>query len=259
MSTLRNGNVTSDHRLDRLPSVRTDHLDKYPLTVATMPSSAQPLVIGVNWYSAFDTPRQIRLPGERKTRWIIGDRDLGRVRGGHATCLRPDDVNDSTAWWEYYNQGQEGRCVEFAMLRAMTLLNRKRYDITSRFHYWLAQETDEWEGGSYPGASPHYEGTSVRAGLEVLRAFGAVPARPTAFPPDYDIAQAAREAEGIEAYRWALSWQDVRTVLRVPDSLPGVPLLNSWGKGYPRETLLADAAGERLLREDGEFGVVTDR
>lgn len=257
---LRGGVITYDRRLDRIESEVTTHLEKFPLTAATMPASAQPVVIGVPWYSAFDNPRPIKVG--RRTRYsIIGDSpDLGHVRGGHATVLKPEDTRDSLGWWRYYNQGTEGRCVEFACLRALTLLNRKRYDITSRWHYHEMQRTDEWQGGSYPGASPSYEGTSVRAGLEVLRAHGAITALPRgrAIP-----AEAAPDLvdpdEGIAVYRWALDWADVRRVTKTPDFLPGVPMLNSWGTGYPHVTLLADAAGERLMREGGEFGVVTDR
>lgn len=265
-TTLRNGKTVDDRRLDWLASVRTDHLEKYPLTTATMPSSAQPIVIGVPWYSAFDRPERAFRRGSA-TYWMIGHQaDLGHVRGGHATCLRPYRTADVPGWWAYYDQGVEGRCVEFAMLRALSLMNRKRYDLTTRWHYWRAQQTDEWQGGSYPGASPQYAGTSVRAGLEVLRQHGAIPIARRGRPlPALSSTQDAldrglvKPEEGIAAYRWALTWGDVRTVLGVPEWMPGVPMLNSWGKGYPRVTLLADAAGERLLREDGEFGVVTDR
>lgn len=257
MTTLRDGTATADPRLDRLRSVRTDHLEKYPLTAATLPSAATPISMGINWYSAFDTPRLVDVPGYGQ-RWVIGDGSLGSVRGGHATALRPWDTKDALGWWGYYNQGVEGRCVEFSVLRVLSLLNRKRYDITSRWHYHEMQRIDEWAGGSYPGATPFYEGTSVRAGLEIVRKYGAIP-KPLFGRKIDDPASKVRPSEGIAVYRWALNWQDVRTVLGVPDGLPGVPMLNSWGKGYPREVLLADAAGERVLREDGEFGVVTDR
>lgn len=257
---LRNGTTVEDRRLDRLPSERTDHLEKYPLTAATLPSTATPVVIGVNWYSNFDEPEKITVRGSN--RWAIGHGDLGRIRGGHATCLLPWGVTDSEGWWSYYDQGVEGRCVEFAALRMLSLLNRKRYDITSRWHYHMAQMTDEWEGGSYPGAVPQYEGTSVRAELDVLRKNGAIRAKAKGAEVTRDeIADGAvKYDEGIAVYRWALNWDDVRTVLRVPDWLPGVPMLNSWGQvAYPHITLLLDDAGPRLLAEDGEMGVVTDR
>lgn len=245
---LRGGVLTTDRRLDRVASATDEHLRKYPLTLATMPDAHVPVPIGVNWYSAFDAPVQRKIG--RKTWWVIGDGDLGRVRGGHCVCLRPWGVVDAAGWWPYYDQGVEGRCVEFGVSRMLSLLNRKRYDIQSRWLYWTAQSLDEWEGGSYPGASPAYEGTSVRAALEVVRSQGAFPARTRS--------QAPSPADGISAYRWAQSWDDVRQVLGVPADLPGVPMLNSWGRSYPREVLLMDAAGARLLAEDGEMGVVTD-
>jgi hypothetical protein len=254
---LRDGSTVEDRRLDRIRSATTEHIEKYPLTTATLPSAATAMVIGVNWYSGFDQPQRITVRG--RERWAIGQGDIGRIRGGHAVCLRHWDLRDSVGWWRFYDQGVEGRCVEFACLRAMSLHNRRRYDITSRWHYHEMQRTDEWAGGSYVGAVPQYEGTSVRAGLEVMRAHGAIPAlhrgRPVA--PE-QAGSMVKPGDGISAYRWATDWQTVRAALGVPDWLPGVPMLNSWGTGYPREVLLLDAAGERILREDGEFGMVTD-
>lgn len=255
---LRGGYTTEDRRLDRLPSATTEHLDKYPLTMATLPSKHSSMLMGVNWYGNFDTPVQIKVRG--RMRWAIGIGDLGSLRGGHATCLRHYEMRDLLGWWLYYNQLAEGRCVEFAGLRMLSLMNRKRYDITSRWHYHESQRTDEWQGGSYPGASPFYEGTSVRAMLEVLATYGAIPARERGRPIAPEVASSKLVSmEGIAAYRWATSWSDVREALAVPDWMPGVPMLNSWGVGYPKEVLLVDEAGERLLREDGEFGMVTDR
>lgn len=257
-TTLRNGTTVEDRRLDRLPSEVTEHLERYPLTAATMPSEATPVVIGVNWYSAADRPTLRKVRGV--DRYVIGDADPGRIRGGHAVCLRPWGVRDAAGWQGFYNQGVEGRCVEFAWLRALSLMNRKRYDITSRWHYWQMQRIDEWTGGSYPDASPHYEGTSVRAGGVVMQTRGAIRARLKGAPITPEQAEReVRSTDGILAYRWAQNWQDVRTVLDVPDWLPGVPLLNSWGDGYPREVLLLDTFGERLLREDGEMAVAADR
>jgi hypothetical protein len=259
MIELRDGTTTDDPRLDRLVSARTDHLDKYPLTAATLPAKATPMAAGLNWYTGLDQPQQRRING--RTYWVIGGGSLGSLRGGHAVCLRPWDVTDNVDWWEFYDQGVEGRCCEFAVLRVLSLLNRKRYDITSRWLYWQAQRNDEWAGGSYPDASPVYEGTSVRAALDVAKKFGAIPARPGGAAIDpAEAASQVRLGEGIAVYRWATNWADVRAVLKVPDWLPGVPMLNSWGRyGYPHEVILLDEAGDRLRRENGEFGVATDR
>jgi hypothetical protein len=79
---------------------------------------------------------------------------------------------------KYGDQGREGACTEFgishelgatpvavptAELRAI----RARHLI-----YWPAQENDEWPGGSYPGADPQYEGTSVTAAMAQAKALG---------------------------------------------------------------------------------------
>lgn len=253
MTLLKTGQTVDDPRLDRIPTGHTVHLDRYPLTADTAPAEPTPIQIGVNWYSNFDRPVSRRIRG--RNFWVIGDGDLGQVRGGHATCLKPPSLVDLLAWWIYYNQGQEGRCVEFSGLRLLSLLNRKRYDITSRWHYLTAQDRDYW-----PGRSPAYEGTSVDAFMQVAAREGVIPARRGGASISYEqAAQLAQPDEGIAAYRWATSWQQVRQTLQLPDWMPGAPMLNSWGRGYPRLVLLLDAAGERVLREDGEMAVVTDR
>lgn len=256
---LKGGFTTEDRRLDRVPTGHTIHLDKYPLTSSTVPGNPTPMPIGINWYSNFDQPVRRTLSNGRGY-WVIGEGDLGHRRGGHATCLKPWDVEDLTAWWVYYDQGSEGRCVEFACLRAMTLMNRLRYDITSRWHYHEMQERDYWAGCFQGHSGPAYEGTSVDAGMQVLSQLGAVKAlaRGRAMTME-QAASRVKVDQGISTYRWALEWSMVRAALGVPDWMPGVPLLNSWGKGYPKTVILLDAAGERVLREDGEFAVVTDR
>lgn len=256
--TLRGGQTTTDRRLDRLVSETDEHLVKYPLTAATLPEKPASMVMGANWYSNFDRPILRRING--RNYWVIGDGDLGSRRGGHSTCLRNYEIKDVRGWWLYYDQGVEGRCVEFATSRMMSQLNRKRYDITSRWLYWNCQMEDEWQGGSYPGATPIYEGTSVRAALEIARTRGMLLARSRARAITFEEALAlVKPEEGIQVYRWARDWADVRAALRVPSWYPGVPLNNSWGEGYPREVILLDNAGARILAEDGEFGVVTDR
>lgn len=250
MTRLRNGGTTDDSRLDRLPSEVTSHLERFPLTAATLPSEPRPMVAGINWYSNFDQPIILRR-GVVKTAWV-GKGDLGRVRGGHAICLPPEGFRDPTPWWDYYDQGNEGRCVEFATSRMLSHLFRAKFDLTREYIYFEAQRTDEWPGGSYPGGSPAYEGTSVRAALEVVRAHGAI-----AKPRRGKVPEQPDTKYGIAEYRWATNWDDVRAALGVPASEPGVPFLNSWGRSYPHVTRLTDEAGARLLSEEGELGIVT--
>lgn len=258
LTALVDGGYVEDPRLDRVPSETTEHFEKYPLTAETMPSIPTSMVLGVNWYENFDNPVRATIHGS--SRYVIGRGALGRVRGGHAICARNWNITDQKSWWKFYDQGSEGRCVEFATLRVMTQLNRKRYDITSRWHYHTYQHLDEWIGCFLGHENATYEGTSVRAGLAGLKKYGAIPARFLGASINLQDGDRLVEVdEGIAAYRWALNWNDVRQVLAVPDWLPGIPINNSWGTGYPREVILLDEAGEALLHERGEFGIVTDR
>ena len=64
--------------------------------------------------------------------------------------------------------------------------------------------------------------------------------------------------EGIKANRWARSVDDVLTTLGY-GGLDYVDILNSWGRGYPHLTRMPATVLERLWKEDGEVGLVTDR
>lgn len=215
------------------------HVDRYPLTAATAPAKPAPVVIGVNWYVEFDKPEQDR-DGHW---WVARDSKLTRVRGGHCVCLKPRGAHDSERRREFYNQGPEGACVGFGISRLATILNGgKLYD-----GFWLyheAQKVDEWPGEDYGG-------TSVRAGLDILRTRGHVTVvngkpRPESL------------AEGISANRWARSTNDVLATLGY-GGLDYVDFLNSWGTSYPLITRMPVTVLERLWQEDGEMGIVTDR
>ena len=216
------------------------HVEKFALAAApeAIVAPIVPLALGINWYTNFDEPQ---LDG--RTYWI-GRGDLGRIRGGHCICVKPPSISDSTGWWSFYDQGSEGACVGFGWSRVMTLLNRQRYD--APLLYTAAQLIDEYAD------TPPAEGTSVRAGGEVLRTQGAARVYRGADQP-------VDPANGISAYRWAQSWDEVRQAAGVSDSYDGVPLLNSWGTYYPHIVRITDEAGARVLAEDGEAAVPTDR
>jgi len=218
------------------------HVDKYPLRglEAEARPVAVPVVIGVNWYAEFDVPVKDRSGAY----WIARDARLTRVRGGHCVALEPapaTGIRDNRAWWGFYDQGSEGACVGFGISRAMSLLNRRRYD--ARWLYQAAQKVDGWPGESYSG-------TSVRAGMDVLRTVGHRVVRDGAVPA---------VGEGIAANRWATSISDVLAALGDPNK-DFVTILNSWGKGgYPHRVRMPASVLDRLLRENGEIAIVTDR
>lgn len=218
------------------------HVEKHPLSApaaAALPPS--PVVFGIPWYHGFDSPEKIG------SRWFIGRGDWGSIRGGHAICARPKGIVDPVRFWEFYDQGNEGACVGFGCSRAMSLENRHRYN-----GFWLyeqAQLIDEYDD------TPPEEGTSVRAGMEILRTKGPAPYRadhqPWTRPPD--------PAQGISAYKWCTTTDAVLLALGLQDQ-NAVPLLNSWGRySYPHIVYLPIEGVDRLLHEDGEAAVIVDR
>lgn len=76
----------------------------------------------------------------------------------------------------YLDQGNEGACVGFSMAHELIGRPVEVQGITAQTAreqiYWEAQKIDPWDGGAYPGASPQYEGTSVLAGIKILKRMG---------------------------------------------------------------------------------------
>ena len=245
-TVLRNGARSDDPRLGRLPPPDWRHVEKYPLrglAAAERPSRV-PVVLGINWYAGFDRPERLG-NGTRYASWWIGRGDLGRLRGGHAICAEFGGSGDTAAWYRFYDQGVEGACVGYAWSRAMTLLNRRRYD--AEWLYRMAQKSDEWPGEAYAG-------TSVRAAADVLSTAGHRRLRAARVDPE-------RPEDGISVYRWATTVEQVHEALgdAYADRIGAVPLLNSWGGKYPQRVWLPDETLARLLREDGEATIPTDR
>lgn len=254
MPRLRDGSTIEDRRLDLIRPSDERHRERYPLTAATIETAkGNPVVLGIPWYAAFDSPVARRGSFGRTEWWIPDTTQLGVVRGGHAICTAARNRRDPTGWRRHYDQGVEGACVGASESRMMSLLNRKRYAF--RWLYYEAQKIDEWPGGEYPGASPVEGGTSLRAGFDVLRERGH---RAIRFGKERD----PDPREGISANRWAESMDDIFRVIASPQAYDrqAVPLLNSWGDSYPRLVWMPASVAERVIfSEWGEAGVVTDR
>jgi hypothetical protein len=255
----------AEHGLGRRVPRDWDHVDKYPLTLASTPDTPVPVAIGVNWYSDFDRPV---LKGNRY--WIgLNPGNLGSIRGGHCVCLEPGDqlnsdgtikrrIQDTTTWYDFYNQGAEGACVGFGASRMMSLLNRKRYD--ARWLWDMAKRTDEWPETN-PGDD---EGTSVRAALGILGNLGHVPWKSAYDGADWTKreSEVAVAAEGISVYRWARTVDEIRSALKSPgnDKAGAVRILNSWGRSYPHRVWMPYETLQVLIEhENGEAGLVADR
>src|SRR5438552_12551420 len=107
--------------LGRLKPPDTKHLEAFPLTAELLPVDV-PVVVGFDWYTAFDSPR--KLPNGS---WHLPDvskgEKLGSIRGGHCFCFEPMGAvrHNKEADRRFYNQGQEGACVGFGCSRAQTI------------------------------------------------------------------------------------------------------------------------------------------
>ena len=248
-----------DPRLGRFIPDDWDHVAGHALTAlpAEDRPARVPVVLGVNWYREFDDPQMDQETGEY---WVArgGASTLTRIRGGHCVCLEPGGEPDSDEWWNFYNQGSEGACVGFGWSRCMTILNAGNM-YSARWLWDRSKEADQWPDTN-PGDN---NGTSVRSAGDILRASGHVGWKAEYSDDDFNErgTYAADLGAGIQHFRWAQSVEEVHEVLgnERADELGAVPYLNSWGPDYPHRTWMPDDVLGRLMEEDGEIAVPTDR
>lgn len=78
----------------------------------------------------------------------------------------------------HLDQGQEGACAGFGWANELACRPVSVLGVTNKLArerlYWEAQKIDPWDGGSYPGATPVYEGTSVLSVAKVVQSLGAI-------------------------------------------------------------------------------------
>lgn len=232
--------------LGRRVPLSWEHVERFPLATASEPERFRhkPVVLGVNWYSAFDRPEQ-----DERGRWWIGRGELGRIEGGHAILADNGQLPDREAWRVFYDQGRQGACVGYSFSRGLTQLHKTLFDAA---HLWnRAKATDEWDDTN-PGDN---NGTSLDAAARILHREGPVlwsrfAAVPTPVPE-----------LRIGEYRWTTFADEVVDALDLPlaRQLEAVPLLNSWGEDFPRVVWLPLAVLSRLLAENGEACVVSGR
>jgi papain like protease len=180
------------------------------------------------------------------------------------------------------DQGQEGACTGFGTTNELLWNPVPVPGLDGTFArekiYWVAQETDPWPGGSYPGAEPQYEGTAV---LYAIRA-----AADLGYYTEYRWAKSESEmALGVSHLGPAIigiNWYknmftpDTRDFVHPTGSLAGghcilvtgidveggfYTLHNSWGPtwGDNGNCKIKRADMAKLLREQGECCIITGR
>jgi hypothetical protein len=183
---------------------------------------------------------------------------------------------------EHLDQGAEGACVGFSLTHELIARPKVVTGVDAKFAreqiYWEAQRIDPWEGGSYPGAAPVYEGTSVLAGIKVLRALGYIKEYRWCFGLDDLVMAVGYKGPAILGVAWYDGMFDPHSCghLHVTGSRIGghaimckgvsvknrtFTLHNSWGPAWGNggDALISWDEMERLLHESGEAVIPLSR
>lgn len=114
---------------------------------------------------------------------------------------------------KHLDQGTEGACVGFSLAHELIARPSVVNGITTKFAqekiYWEAQKADPWVGGSYPGARPKYDGTSVLAGIQTIQKLGYVTEYRWAFGLDDLILAVGRKGPAVLGVNWYEDMFDV--------------------------------------------------
>lgn len=175
----------------------------------------------------------------------------------------------------HLDQGPDGSCVGFSMTHELVGRPVCVKDLDGGFAkeevYWEAQKIDPWPGGSYPGASPTYEGTSVLAGVKILQRLGYLEEYRWAFGLEDLIMAVGYKGPAVLGVNWCEGMFDVMPCghVHVTGRVAGghailckgvsvknktFTLHNSWGRGWGNDgcALISWEEMDRLLSEQGE-------
>lgn len=127
----------------------------------------------------------------------------GRSRGYPVAAVAPS-FPQTVVWpcQTWLDQGSEGACAGFAIAHSLACHPEPASvdAVLARDIYHDAQRIDEFPGGSYAGAEPYMEGTSVLAGFKIAKRRGLV-----------------------RAYRWAFGAEELRNGLSTGPAVLGIP------------------------------------
>lgn len=175
----------------------------------------------------------------------------------------------------WLDQKTDGACVGFSWTHELAARPMVISGLTDQFAkeqvYWAAQALDDWDGGSYPGADPQYEGTSVLAGAKACQNLGYITEYRWAFGID-DLRMAiGYKGPAVLGINWHEDMFDPDADGRVrptgavagghailaysnSERLGRIRLWNSWGKNWGQDgsCWISHDDLSQLLQEDGE-------
>lgn len=180
------------------------------------------------------------------------------------------------------DQGSEGACVGFGVTNDLRFYPVAVRGLNASYAqekiYWAAQQTDPWPGGSYPGAAPRYDGTSVLSGVKTAAALGHYGEYRWAFSEPEMALGVGHLGPAILGINWyeGMYRPNAEGYLKpTGDKVGGHCLLvigisaaygyyvvyNSWGPAWGKNgtAKISRADMVRLLAENGECCLVTQR
>lgn len=180
------------------------------------------------------------------------------------------------------DQGQEGACCGFGVTHELLFYPVAVRGLDATFArekiYWVAQREDPWAGGSYPGANPRYEGTSVLYAIKAAADLG--------YYTEYRWATSEKEMRlgvgyigpaiiGVDWYEGMFRPDDNGYIHPTGDKMGGHCILvvgvnirdsyytlhNSWGPTWGKNgnAKLSFADMAKLLGDNGECCIITQR
>lgn len=172
------------------------------------------------------------------------------------------------------DQGREGACVGFGLTHSLISAPYGALGLDNSYAkehiYWPAQKTDQWKGGSYPGAWPKYEGTSVLAGLKVIAKLGWINAYHAALSLNEVLVglQTRPAVCGVKVFEGMMTPDKDNFIHNTGDEVGGhcicligydaereiITFVNSWGESYGDSGLIYMTLAEfdTLRKDDGE-------
>jgi hypothetical protein len=162
------------------------------------------------------------------------------------------------------DQGSEGACVGFGVTNELLcepVPNRfGGVDVAHKFAmnlYWDAQKIDPWPGGSYPGADPYYEGTSILAGVQVAQSLGYFAEYRWAFGIEDLVLGLANEGPALLGVTWheSMYWPDYDHFIRPSGRVVGGHAIVARGVHIEYEEVFAKGASlwRWLVRSEPSF------
>jgi len=183
---------------------------------------------------------------------------------------------------EWFDQGREGACVGFALGHEAASRPAEfkglTFDYLVENVYHEAQKIDPWPGGVYPGGDPQYEGTSVLAGIKVMKKIGFFKSYRWAFGLEDLVLGVGYNGPAVLGVRWyeGMYKPDENGFIQPSGSIMGghallaravnvkkgyFTLRNSWGRtwGIDGDCYITFEDMGKLLEENGEAAFMINR